>query len=76
MQAMFENIAEWSRIVRRLLSDYALTDEERQSRFTEEALDDLRRRAGESEAADYTRAGGLNYSWAGLARYWRKRGLA
>jgi glyoxylase-like metal-dependent hydrolase (beta-lactamase superfamily II) len=72
-QAMFENIESWSRTVRRLLADTALADEERQKRFVDETFLDLTRRVGESEAVDYTKAGGLNYSWQGLARYWRKR---
>ena len=71
--AMFENLDVWSRIVRRLLADSSLADDERQSRFREEAFLELRRRTGETEAADYTKAGGLNYSWQGLVRYWRKR---
>ena len=73
LQAMFENIAEWSRIVRRLLADASLSDEERQRRFTDEVSRDLIRRVGETEASDYTKAGGLNYSYQGLARYWSKR---
>jgi glyoxylase-like metal-dependent hydrolase (beta-lactamase superfamily II) len=72
-QAMFENLDSWSGTVRRLLADAALTDDERQKRFVDESFLDLTRRVGESEAADYTKAGGLNYSWQGLARYWRKR---
>ena len=72
-QAMFENLDSWSSVVRRLLADAALTDDERQKRFVDETFLDLTRRVGESEAADYTKAGGLNYSWQGLARYWRKR---
>jgi hypothetical protein len=55
------------------VADASLTDEDRQNRFTEEALIDMKRRVGEGEATDYTTAGGLNYSWQGLARYWRKR---
>jgi hypothetical protein len=50
-----------------------VSDEERLQRFTEEAYFDLMRRVGEAEAADYTKAGGLNYSYQGLARYWRKQ---
>lgn len=73
LQAMFENIADWSRIVRRLLAEPSTSDDDRQARFVDEALLELRRRVGESESADYVRAGGLNYSWQGLARYWRKR---
>ena len=72
-QAMFDNLSDWSRIVRRLLSDATMSDDDRQARFIDEAYADLRRQAGETEADDYTRAGGLNYSWSGLARYWRKR---
>ena len=73
LQAMFQNMSDWSRIVRRLLSDTSMSDDDRQARFTDEAYSDLRRQVGETEADDYTRAGGLNYSWSGLARYWRKR---
>jgi glyoxylase-like metal-dependent hydrolase (beta-lactamase superfamily II) len=75
-QAMFDNLAEWSRIVRRLLADNAIDDGQRQERFVDEIFADLRRRVGDAEAADYTRAGGLNYSWQGLSRYWRKRHAA
>lgn len=73
LQGMFENLAEWSRTVRRLLGDATLTDEERERRFVDETFADMRRRVGDGEAEDYTRAGGLRYSWAGLSRYWRKR---
>jgi glyoxylase-like metal-dependent hydrolase (beta-lactamase superfamily II) len=73
LQAMFENMAEWSRIVRRLLGDAVIDDAERQRRFTDEAATILRRRVGEEEAEGYMRAGGLTYSYQGLARYWRRR---
>ena len=72
-QNMFENMEVWSSIVRRLLADRSRSDDERLERFTEEAYFDLMRRVGEAEAADYTKAGGLNYSYQGLARYWRKK---
>ena len=72
VEAMFANIEDWSRIVQRLLADAALSDEQRQRVFVDEALVDLRRRVG-GAADDYVRAGGLNYSYQGLARYWRKR---
>ena len=73
LQAMFESIASWSRIVQRLLADATLKDEERLTRFVGEVFQDLRRRLGDNEAADYTKAGGLNFSYQGLARYWKKR---
>ena len=72
-QAMFENISDWSRIVTRLLANGSLSDEDRQRAFVDESLVDLRRRLGDVEADNYVRAGGLTYSYQGLARYWRKR---
>jgi glyoxylase-like metal-dependent hydrolase (beta-lactamase superfamily II) len=73
LQAMFETITDWSRIVRKLLADATTSDEERQKRFVDEVFQDLRRRVGETDAMDYTKAGGLNFSYQGLARYWGKR---
>jgi glyoxylase-like metal-dependent hydrolase (beta-lactamase superfamily II) len=75
-QNMFENMETWSAIVRRLLADASLADEDRLQKFMEDARRDLVRRVGETEAADYTKAGGLNYSYQGLARYWRKKAQA
>ena len=71
-QALFDHLAEWSRLVQRLLDDASIDDDERQQRFVDAALLELRRRVGVAEADDYVRAGGLTYSWQGLARYWRK----
>jgi glyoxylase-like metal-dependent hydrolase (beta-lactamase superfamily II) len=73
LQSMFETLDAWSAIVRRLLADSSLDDERRQERFVDEAYLEIKRRIGEAEAADYVRAGGLNYSWQGLARYWKKK---
>lgn len=72
-QQLRENIDQWSRIVKRLLVDSSLTDDQRQESFVEEATRDLRRAVGEKEADQYGRAGRLDYSWQGLARYWRRR---
>jgi glyoxylase-like metal-dependent hydrolase (beta-lactamase superfamily II) len=72
-QELMEHLAGWSRIVRRLLSDPAMTDEQRQAAFVEDAMLELRRAVGEQAAESYSRAGRLDYSWQGLARYWRKR---
>ena len=71
--ALFGQIDEWNRIVRRLLADPSKDDDACERTFVEEALTDLRRKVGDSEAQLYVAAGGLNYSWQGLARYWRKR---
>jgi glyoxylase-like metal-dependent hydrolase (beta-lactamase superfamily II) len=72
-QELMQHLAEWSRIVRRLLADPLMTDEQRQAAFMDEAMLDLRRAVGEQAAESYSRAGRLDYSWQGLARYWRKR---
>src|SRR5687767_10806004 len=72
-QELFSRLSDWNGIVRRLLADPTLTDDERQERFVAEALQDLRRTVGEDDAARYSRAGRLDYSWQGLARYWRKK---
>ncbi|MEX1128163.1 MAG: MBL fold metallo-hydrolase [Vicinamibacterales bacterium] len=72
-QDLRDNIEQWNRIVRRLIADASLTEAQRQDLFVEEATRELRRAVGEAEAALYGRAGRLDYSWQGLARYWRKR---
>jgi glyoxylase-like metal-dependent hydrolase (beta-lactamase superfamily II) len=73
-QQLFERLDEWSALVRRLLRDDSIDDGERERRFVESSLDDIRRTIGEVEAEHYSRAGRLDYSWQGLARYWRKFG--
>lgn len=72
-QELMARLGEWSRIVRRLLAMPDLSEEERQERFVEEARLELRRIVGDQEADQYNRAGRLDYSWQGLARYWRKK---
>ena len=71
-QQLFERIDAWSALVRRLLADDTIDDGERERRFVQTSLDDIRRRIGDVEAERYSRAGRLDYSWQGLARYWRK----
>ena len=73
-QELFERLQRWSDLVRRLIADPSLTETEQQEQFVAEAVQELRRTVGESEAGRYSRAGRLDYSWQGLARYWRKRG--
>ena len=72
-QQLFERIDAWSALVRRLLADGSIDDAERERRFVEEGRADIMRTVGETEADHYSRAGRLDYSWQGLARYWRKR---
>jgi len=72
-QDMFVRLEAWSAIVRRLLADQSLDEEGRQQAFVDEALLDLKRKVGEPQAEQYSRAGRLDYSWQGLSRYWRKK---
>ena len=74
-QHLRDNLELWNRIVRRLIADDGRSEEQRQEAFVAEALRELRRAVGEQEAEQYARAGRLDYSWQGLARYWRKRQL-
>jgi glyoxylase-like metal-dependent hydrolase (beta-lactamase superfamily II) len=70
---MMDRLALWSRIARRLLADPALDEKRKLSTFVDEAMLELRRNVGEQEAEQYSRAGRLDYSWQGLARYWSKK---
>jgi glyoxylase-like metal-dependent hydrolase (beta-lactamase superfamily II) len=72
-QELFERLDAWSVIVRRLLADSSIDEAERERRFVEEGRQDIRRTVGEGEAEQYARTGRLDYSWQGLARYWRSR---
>ena len=72
-QDMTERLAAWSGIVRRLLADGSLNEEQRLQAFMNEALLDLKRKVGAFEAEQYGRAGRLDYSWQGLSRYWKKK---
>ena len=57
----------------RLVNDESLSEEDRERRFVDESVLDLRRAVGEQDAEQYSRAGSIAYSWQGLARYWRKK---
>lgn len=72
-QQLFENLESWSQIVRRLLTDTSLDDQQREGVFVDEVLRQLRRAVGPQEADRYSRAGRLDYSWQGLSRYWRRK---
>jgi glyoxylase-like metal-dependent hydrolase (beta-lactamase superfamily II) len=72
-QQLRQNIDSWNRIVVRLIADPSLSEEQRQAAFVDEAFGNLQRVVGAQEAEQYGRAGRLDYSWQGLARYWRKR---
>jgi glyoxylase-like metal-dependent hydrolase (beta-lactamase superfamily II) len=72
-QELFERLDGWSGLVRRLIADQTIDELERERRFVESGRQEIRRTVGDGEAEQYTRAGRLDYSWQGLARYWRSR---
>jgi glyoxylase-like metal-dependent hydrolase (beta-lactamase superfamily II) len=72
-QEMTTRLHAWSEIVRRLVADPSLDERGREHAFVTEALLELKRQVGEQQAEQYNRAGRLDYSWQGLARYWKKR---
>ena len=72
-QEMGQHLASWSAIVRRLIADATLDEEQKLEAFMKQALLDLERTVGTVQAEQYTRAGRLDYSWQGLSRYWRKK---
>ena len=72
-QELMDRLVQWSQVARRLVNDSTLPEDEREQRFMAEAVQDLRRVVGVTEAEQYSRAGSIAYSWQGLARYWRKK---
>jgi hypothetical protein len=49
------------------------TDEEHAAAFTKSVVAELERWTSRDEAEAYARAGRFDFSWAGLARYWRTK---
>ncbi|HEX6973808.1 MAG TPA: MBL fold metallo-hydrolase [Vicinamibacterales bacterium] len=72
-QELMDRLQVWSTLARRLVMDQSLDEAGRERAFVAEAMLDLRRVVGEQEAEMYSRAGRIDYSWQGLARYWKKR---
>ncbi len=71
-QDLWKRIDDWSgRVQASLLTDG--TDEERAAAFMDSITDELARTASRAEAEAYARAGRFDFSWSGLARYWKKK---
>jgi glyoxylase-like metal-dependent hydrolase (beta-lactamase superfamily II) len=71
-QDMWKRMDDWSAKVQATLALDA-TDEDRAARFTKMVTDENARATSADEAAAYARAGRFDFSWTGLARYWRKK---
>ena len=72
-QEMAQHLASWSAIVKRLINNPSLDEDQKLDAFMKEAVLDLQRNVGTADAEQYIRAGRLDYSWQGLSRYWRKK---
>ena len=71
-QDFWRRMHEWSRQVQAGLAKPG-TDAERGEAFMAAVMDELVRATSRAEAEAYVSAGRFDFSWAGLARYWRKR---
>jgi len=71
-QDLWKRMDEWSRRVQALLAQPG-TDEERSRAFTAAVTDELVRATNRDEARAYAAAGRFDFSWTGLARYWKKK---
>lgn len=71
-QDLWKRIDDWSALVHASLSTDG-TDEQRAAAFMESITDELARLTSRAEAEAYARAGRFDFSWSGLARYWRKK---
>ena len=73
-QDLWRRMDDWSNRVRASLGVPG-TDEERAAAFTKSVVEELERVTSRAEAEAYSRAGRFDFSWAGLARYWRNKGI-
>ena len=71
-QDLWKRIDDWSTRVRASLATDG-TDEERAAAFMTSVTEELARTTSRAEADAYARAGRFDFSWSGLARYWRKK---
>jgi len=72
MNDLWVRLESWSQRVRGLLAAPG-TDAEHAAAFTEQVADDIARATNRAEAQAYADAGRFDFSWMGLARYWRKK---
>jgi glyoxylase-like metal-dependent hydrolase (beta-lactamase superfamily II) len=72
VQDLWRRLDDWSRRVRALLAQPG-TDDEHARRFTDDVTDELTRATSGDEARAYASAARFDFSWTGLARYWRKQ---
>ncbi|MBM3749697.1 MAG: MBL fold metallo-hydrolase [Acidimicrobiia bacterium] len=72
-QALWQQLDSWSLKVRASLARPNLEDHERSQEFVDDVMSEIARDSSQEEAQSYARAGRFDFSWTGLARYWRKQ---
>jgi glyoxylase-like metal-dependent hydrolase (beta-lactamase superfamily II) len=72
-QALWQQIDGWSQLVQASLAKEEMDDDARAEWFATAVMDDLARATSPDEAVSYAKAARFDFSWTGLARYWRKR---
>jgi glyoxylase-like metal-dependent hydrolase (beta-lactamase superfamily II) len=72
---MWNRLDDWSTRIRAQLRQPG-DDEARARAFTDEVMRDLTRATSRQEAEAYAHAARFDFSWAGLARYWKKSASA
>lgn len=73
-QTLWQQMDDWSRRVRASLSSADEDDAARANEFMRETTRRLAVQTSPEEADAYARAGRFDYSWTGLARYWKRAG--
>ena len=73
-QALWRELDRWSRKVQASLAVDGIDDQARAAAFVADITTEITRSASSDEAESYARAGRFDFSWTGLARYWRKQG--
>ena len=71
-QDLWTRMDDWSRRVQARLGT-SESDEAQARAFQDDVMEELTRTVGRREAEGYMSAGRFDFSWAGLARYWRGR---
>jgi glyoxylase-like metal-dependent hydrolase (beta-lactamase superfamily II) len=71
-QDLWKRMDDWSARVRASLANEG-SDAERAAAFMNSITEELARSTSRVEADAYARAGRFDFSWSGLARYWRKK---
>jgi glyoxylase-like metal-dependent hydrolase (beta-lactamase superfamily II) len=73
LQSLWRQLDSWSQKVKATLSTPGLDDDARSQLFVNDVMADLEREASREEILTYANAARFDFSWTGLARYWRKK---